>query len=183
MKSSSVPLHYPKSCAVKQRTDALGGVKIIVRGGSVYGYPHYRSLRAIPNELQGMDPDVWASFFVEVDRIQARSNGNECIGILVLFLGIGIFFLLQKLFGKVSIAIAGTIATWIAMVYVVPTDNPKGTRQSLDELCISFEPKFRDQNWKISCHSESTPPTSKQGSHSIWVVHFLPVQGEVPLPA
>ncbi|CAJ1938991.1 unnamed protein product [Cylindrotheca closterium] len=192
MKSSTVPLHYPKAkCEVKQRTDAWGGVKIIVKGGSVYGYPHYRSLRAIPQELQGIDPDVWASFFVQVDSIQESSNGSECIGILVLFLGTGVFFTLLKLFGNAGIAIVGAVATMVGMVFVVPR-TPKGQRQSLDDLCLLYEQKFRDQGWKVSCHCESTPPPPRptggihgQGSHSIWVVHFIPTgeNGSVLLTA
>ena len=176
MKSSTVPLHYPKACETKTRTDALGGVKIAIRGASAYGYPHYKSLRGIPNELRGIDPDVWAGLFMEIDRIQDRSNGNECIGILVLLLGVIVFMVLQKLLGNVWIAIVGAISTWIATILVVPT-NPKGTRQSLDDLLLMYEPKFRDQGWKVSCHTESTP-AGRRGSHTIWVVHFVPLSNE-----
>lgn len=179
MEGSADPEEGPIWCYKKRETDALGGVKILLGpgGGSVYGYPHYRSMRAIPTELNGIDPDVWAGFFVGVSGIQGRRDGKQCMAMLGLVAGWIVFLVILPTTRSSLMFCSGMLLMWLVLLSLISHSHEK-MQQSLEELCRLHNEKFAQQGWSVSCHVEKAPPRWRRVSTVIWVAHFLPLTAQ-----
>ena len=185
--------HYP--CRKKQATDALvGGAKF---------YPFHQDLGAIPDELQQSleDPNVWASLCVDISRYRDRSNGKDCLWILLLIagaipLGVVASKLLCRYFTFGVDSNRSVYAVFLALVVLlvfldcllVAKRNP--TEKGLQKICEHHREAFATQGWGLSVHTEVA--RSYQGDcevgytyYYVYVILFLPLKRavmKVPLP-
>jgi len=143
-------------------------------GHNAFGYPYYRTLASIPKELEGIDPDVWAGFFVQVSGIEARNNGKECIYVLILLAGLVVCLVVAKITGNMIIAVAALLVVEICL-FCVLSKSQAMKQKTLADLCQEYAPKFAASGWKVSCHVEMTPPSRKFGPLPVHVAHFLPL--------
>lgn len=181
VKTAPLPSHQPQWCCTGREIDTLLGVVKIracgpreMCGGEFYGYPHFRFLQAIPDELDGIDPDVWASFWVDVNGLQGRSDGAQCVAVLGLLFCVMVVAISES----ASLSLGVWCITLIGLICLIPHQY-YGMQETMNRVCLFYQDKFAEQGWKVSCHAEEYNPTApRKDSEAFWVVHFVPLLEE-----
>ena len=183
MSFSSFFLSFYYPCRKKQATDALvGGVKF---------YPIHQDLGVIPDALQQSleDPNVWASFCVDVSQYRDRNNGKECFVVLLMIagaitLGVGGSKLLCRHFtcddgSNLSMYVVFlTIMVLLAALECLMVSKREPTEKDLRTICEHYREAFATQGWGLSVHTEIARTYHADGGytyHLVYVILFLPL--------
>jgi hypothetical protein len=178
------------------------------------GYPHYRTMRSLPLELQqqqqqqgegrqGMDPNTWAAFWVDVSGTQGRYNAAmywlEVLAIVGIFF---VTFLLPVVILN-SIRSDGTMGDgdggaveyreeyyWssgypqlsvvclVVMYTMIRSGAHSSFRARLEEVCQKHQPNMKRQGIKVTIYEEipcNLYIFTFARTEWIWVAHFVSI--------
>ena len=151
----------------------MGGVKIqIDEHHSGYGYPHYQNLQAIPTELQGIDPTLWADFWAQVSNLQVQAGKWERLHYVGLVLSVVIVLVLVGMFGG-DVAVLVLASLLVLLPFWLRDSMKPSFEGRMKKLCQEFQDPFRQQGFRVSHHVELSKPNFSGVQFPIHVVHFV----------
>lgn len=175
--------HHSSTCSIKQRTDAMGGIKIQVYGLDSYGYLQYKQAikeGAMPMELDGvLTVDEWIEFWSSVRNILHKHQRYDCLVGIWVVTGI---FVCTALIALHDFRLGLVMALLFAvLLFIALSSCPKNCKTELKDMCrcwsqqrqgILHEGRTTSHHIEARFHHEKGPST-RHGQNSLGVVHFL----------